>query len=964
LSRRFSHSTTTRVFAAALRRIMWLAAVVGSSVCVAAASDIGDFLGRRVTTVDVLIEGEQKTGIVELKSLLEIAAGQDYSPVRIHDSLVRLYRSGLVASARVVAAEDGPNGVSLKFYVRPQARISGVIFEGKPLFPAAELRGRLNQLDPGERVSAGAISRGLGELIAFYSARGYYQARIVSDVRLDPTNTSAVVVYTIEPGEQARVSKYNLEVVGTRIELPRPKKSRQAIVEGQPFTQSAVQDEMDRVRDAYLAQDFLALKITSNTTPDETTNTVAVTIRIETGPKIQVDIAGLKVSDKEKRKTLPFYSTGGLDEFTLEEGARRLQEYAQREGYFFARVNAPPAPDPSAPAARLVYNIDAGQRYKLSNIDIEGVDAIPHYTLEQQMKSKEASFIGFGQTRRGITSDDMLRQDSNLIMKRLRELGYRRAHIAVRRAVSLDGKRLLITFDVRQGPRTHVEEVALRGNNLLTSAELRPQIEIHPDDPLTYAAVNLSADKLLSAYTSRGYASAEVVGTEVELGNADGQERVRLIFSITEGNRVRIHDIATRGNAVTSTRRLENDFYLFKKGDWLRGDQLQETERQMYETNAFNSVAIHSEPIGVTTGGVEERDVTVDVLESKHRDVIFGFGYQSNPGNVHIPGLDFLKGARGLIQLTHSNLFGQLYTGSAQIRVSETELFGQLSFQNPRPFGTQYPGLVSLIAQRLAEKSFRSDRYTALFQLERKYSPNFIAYLSYYFERVSIFDLQGPIEEVMRNERPIRLGRIGPSFLLDKRDNKFDPSSGHQTLGSFYIAASALGGNEQFVKLLLEHDRYYPIPKFRETVFSVSARIGLATPFGGKDSLPISERFFAGGARDLRGFGFEEAGPQTTVLVDGVPTQFPLGGNALVVVNNELRFPLYKILGGTVFSDTGNVFRRVQDFKLGDLTQTLGFGLRVKTPIGPVRLDVGFLVFNKPPGYPSHHFHFTVGQTF
>jgi outer membrane protein insertion porin family len=928
------------------------------------ADDLGEFLGRRVTRVEVLVDGEQATALLELRTLLDVAPSQDYSPVRIHDSLVRLYRSGLVSSARVEAAPEGAGGVILRFYVRPQARISNVVFEGRVLFDEAELRARLNQLDTGERVSAGAISRGLGELIAFYSARGYYQTKITSDIRLNPSKTNAVVVYNIEPGEQATLSKYAVEINGAKIEMPKPAKGKQVLVEGQAFAQSAVQDEMDRYRDAYLAKDYLAVKVTSTTTPDANSNTVAVKINVESGPRVQIDIEGLKISDKDKRKTLPFYTTGGLDEFALEEGARRLQEFAQRKGYFFAIVLPPPAPDPKQQEAKLLYKVEAAQRYKLSDIDIEGLDAIPSVTMQEQMKSKTANFLALGDARRGITSDDMLRQDSNLVMKRLRELGYRRSQVDVRRGVSLDGSKLIITFDVKQGPRAYVQEVALRGNSLLSSDELAPEVEIKKGEPLTSAAVTETADNLLSAYNSRGYATTEVVPTEIELGGADGQERVRLLYTVTEGNRARIHSVVTRGNAVTHTGRLVGNFYLFEEGDWLRSDRLQETERVLYETNAFNSVSISSEPVG-NNNNIEERDITVNLMEAKRRDVIFGFGYQSNPSDLHIEGLD-LKGARFLVQLTHTNLFGRLYTGSAQLRVGSTELFGSLSFENPRPFGLKYPTLVSLILQRLAEKSFRSDRYTAYIQLERKYNPNFIAYFTYYLERISIFDLNGPIEEIERNQRPIRLGRIGPSFLLDKRDNKFDPTTGHRSLGSFYIASSALGGNEQFVKLTLEHSRFYPvkIKNFRDTVYSISGRLGLAAPFGGNETLPISERFFAGGARDLRGFGFEEAGPQTTVIVDGVPKQFPLGGNGLLVIQNELRFPLYKVLEGTVFSDTGNVFRRVRDMKPGELTETLGLGLRVKTPIGPVRMDVGFLVWNKPEGLAGHRFHFTIGQTF
>jgi outer membrane protein insertion porin family len=562
----------------------------------------------------------------------------------------------------------------------------------------------------------------------------------------------------------------------------------------------------------------------------------------------------------------------------------------------------------------------------------------------------------------------------------LRSLGYRRVHVDVRRGVNVKGDKLIITFDVDQGPRTYVEEIGMRGNDLLTTAELSKRISIKPGDPLVESVVTQDADELLAAYTKPGYASAEVTFDAVDLGRIDGQDRARIVFNIFEGNRVRIAGVTTRGASVTNTGRLERDFYLFKSGDWLRNDLLQETERQLYETNAFNSVTISSDTVGQTVNGIEERDVTVNLLEAKRRDVVYGIGYQTNTQNTKaVPGLEFLHGLRGLTQLTYSNLFGRLYTGSTQIRVAENELFGQISFQNPRPFGKTYPTVISLFARRLGEKDFRTDRYTVNFQVEKRFSQDVIAYFSYYFERISIFDLPPDfsLAEIQRNAQPIRLGRLGPSFIRDKRDNKFDSTAGNLTVGSLFIAATALGGTEQFVKLSIEHTRYYAIRRFRDTVYSVTGRVGLATPFGGKESLPISERFFGGGARDLRGFGFEEAGPQIVVRkrdVDGnivfdsdgnpILVLSPLGGNALLVINNELTFPLWGPLGGAVFSDTGNVFARVRDFTIGNMTETLGVGLRLKTPIGPVRFDYGFLVVNRPPGVSRSHKHFTVGQAF
>jgi len=919
-----------------------------------AANDLSEFLGRRVSQVDLVVEEAPTSDASSVRSYLEIAPGQEFSAVRIHDSIMRLHQSGLVSYARVEAEMEGQNGVRVRFIVRLQPRIESVLFEGPDDLREQALRARLNELDVGEKLSSGAVQRGQNEIKAYYASRGYYQAEVTPDVRLDQTATRATVVYRINTGPRATTANYNLAITGARIDLSN---IRHFLVEGEPFSQLNVQREIDAVKEAYLKASYLAVRITPAITPDVSNNTVSVTITIESGPLFEVVVNGIEISDKKQREVLPFYTLGNLDEFALDDGRRRLLDYAQREGYFFAEVNTPSLPDLSQATARLEYTVDTGTRYRLSDIDIEGVDAIPSAQLQEQLMSREASFIPFFGLGRGRTSNDILRQDANTIQKSLRDLGYRRAQVDVLRGVSPQGERLIITFRVNQGPRTFIEEIGIRGNTILTEDQLRERMNLSPDTPLVTTSVSDGADRMLYAYTSRGYANAQVISEIYDMGINEGREHVRLVYSITEGNRVRIASISTRGEALTDEGRLERDFYLFKTGDWLRNNRLQETERELYDTEAFSSVTITSRPVSVTNTGIEDHEVTVDLAEAKPWLLIYGFGYQNGGDRKTIPGLSSLKGARGLIQLTNTNLFGQLYTGSAQFRVSENELFGQISFQNPRPFGYTYPVLISLIGRRLGERTFRSDRYTALIQIERRLSPLSILYMSYNFERIKILDLEGDIEDIERNRRDILLGRIGPSYARDTRDRAVEPQSGTLTTGSFFLASKAFGGTEQYVKFLAEHNRYYSIKRFRETVYSVSGRLGLATPYGGNDTLPISERFFAGGARDLRGFDFEQAGPLDSA---GRPT----GGNALFVLNNELRFPIYSILGGAVFSDTGNVFRRVRDLKPQDFTETIGFGLRLKTPVGPFRIDLGYLVLNKPEGFKSYQIHFSFGSTF
>jgi outer membrane protein insertion porin family len=937
---------------------MWIVGcllIACSFLTTARADNLGDFLGRKVTGVEVILEGVTASGTGALKQLIEIAPGQEFSTVRVHDALVRLHKSGLITGARVEAAEEGASGVALRFIVRPQARIEKVSFEGNAVFSSAELRSRLHELNLGEKLSQSVINQGAGELLSYYAAHGYYQADVASEVRLDQSGTRAVVVYRIKPGDQAKVARYTTDIKGTPVELGEIKRQ---IVEQGPFSDAALQADIEQIRQAYLKESYLAVRVTNNVAVDMVKNSVAITISVESGPFVSVDVVGYRLEDKEKHKVFAFYRTGGIDDLALEDGRRRLQDYIQRRGYFFAEIPNPDPPDLEGDKASITYHVETGARYRLTDIDFEGLEALDAKTIEEQLKTQRAAFIPLAGPGRGFTSNELLRQDSLFIQKQLYELGYRRADVEVRRGVSIEGEKLIITFRVRQGPRTYIESVDVRGNTIFTEQELRQRLTVKPGDPFVTSAATQNADGLLALYNLEGYSGAQVFSEIVDLGSAQGQERVRLVLAIAEGNAARIRTVTTRGLSHTKASRLENDFYLFKKGERLRNDRLLETERALYETDAFQTVAITSESVGQGADGTEEHDVRIDLIESKRFLLIYGFGYQSSQSDLEVPGLGFLGGVRGNVQLTDVNLLGKLYTGSAQLRLSRTELLGQLTFQNPRPLGFNYPSQVSVFARRLAEKSFRQDRYTALFQIERRFSQEAIGYISYNFERINIFDLRTSIDEIARNSRPIRLGRIAVSYARDTRDNAFESTRGSFTLGGLSVASSALGGNEQFVRFNAEHTRYYPIKKLNDSVYLFSTRLGLAAPFKGKNSLPISERFFAGGARDLRGFGFEEAGPRDPV------TGEPVGGNALLVVNNEMRFPITGILGGAVFSDTGNVFARVKDFQLQDLTQTIGAGLLAKTPIGPVRIDFAFPILNRPDSEKRYRIHFTFGQTF
>ncbi len=203
--------------------------------------------------------------------------------------------------------------------------------------------------------------------------------------------------------------------------------------------------------------------------------------------------------------------------------------------------------------------------------------------------------------------------------------------------------------------------------------------------------------------------------------------------------------------------------------------------------------------------------------------------------------------------------------------------------------------------------------------------------------------------------------------------NASDPTNGQYLTVDYSVSLRFLGANVGFQKMQASYNFYYSPPRLRRLTLAARALIGMGGVFSNANRytgsqfpflngiLPVSERFFAGGADNLRGFSFEEAGPRVVILPSGVfrdqkgnqvfldPFTVPFGGNAIAVINLEGRIPLTNALRVVPFYDGGNVFRRVGDIfhspspPAGDInlnnqaarwTHTVGLGLRIRTPVG------------------------------
>jgi outer membrane protein assembly factor BamA len=267
-------------------------------------------------------------------------------------------------------------------------------------------------------------------------------------------------------------------------------------------------------------------------------------------------------------------------------------------------------------------------------------------------------------------------------------------------------------------------------------------------------------------------------------------------------------------------------------------------------------------------------------------------------------------------------------------------------------------------------RTFASKREEGSVQLSQKFSKSLTGLFRYSYRRVSVSDVIIPVLLVPQLLAPVRIGMLSFNLAQDRRDNPADPHRGIYNTADIGLSAKFFGSQRSFGRVLLRNATYYRLTK--TVVLARQTQFGVITPFAApaglseRESVPLPERFFGGGADSLRAFPYNQAGPRDvgTALVPGgpssQPTGFPLGGNALFFNNVEVRFPFIgENIQGVLFHDMGNVFstisnisfrfhqRNLQDFDYA--AHAVGFGVRYRTPIGPIRGDLAYSI--NPPSF-------------
>jgi outer membrane protein insertion porin family len=446
-------------------------------------------------------------------------------------------------------------------------------------------------------------------------------------------------------------------------------------------------------------------------------------------------------------------------------------------------------------------------------------------------------------------------------------------------------------------------------------------------------------------YATRGHHQAGATLDARPRGGA-----MDLTFTVVEGPLTRIGRILVDGLTFTGRQVVLRELP-FDVGSPLRLDDLAEARRRLTATRLFDRVDVGP----LTPAGTEFADVEVSLREAKPWRLDFGGGY------------DTFEGLRGFFEIGHDNLFGTGRSIGLRERASQRGDRTELSYREPWVLGTPWQGEASFYREHKEEIGFTSDRLGGAVALQRELFEETLrrrglrgpdtglrANLRYRYDRFDRSDVDPSLVDIADVPDRQRVASVTGALAWELRDQPADPRRGGYHYVSLELGGPPLGGEVSFVKSRVETAWFVHWPP--PTVLAVSARLGLAAPLGGSDSLAIEDRFFAGGATTIRGYREQRVGPRSA---SGDPT----GGNALLLLNMEWRFPIWRWFGGVVFFDAGTVVPEVGDLSLGDMFPGAGAGLRIATPIGPVRFDVGY-GFRRIGGERPVQFYLTIGHAF
>jgi outer membrane protein insertion porin family len=649
----------------------------------------------------------------------------------------------------------------------------------------------------------------------------------------------------------------------------------------------------------------------------DTSKGKVVTFRVAENETIRdIGIKGNKKFDDEEIKDVISAKSGSILNINRLQGdLRQIENMYKEKGYHHAKVAYETKAVPED-RTDVDFVIEEGEKVFVKTISFEGNKAYDGEKLKDLMKTKEKGFFSWF-TSSGDLDHEVLDQDVSKIAAYYHNHGYIQAKVAEPK-LTYEGEEIFVNIKIDEGPRFQVGKVDIDGDLIQPKSELLEKIKITKEKIYNREVIREDVLTLQDIYSDAGYAYADVsprIDQDSEKLTAD------VTYLINKGPPVYFEKIIITGNTKTRDKVIRRELKVYEQ-ELFSGKRLRRGIRNLYRLDFFEDIRAN------TTKGTADDKMTlkIDVTEKPTGAFSFGAGY-SSMDQVFV-----------VVSIAQRNLFGRAQVLNLRAQLGGTSSRYTLSFTEPWLFDIPLSGGFDVYNAIRDYDTYDKDSIGGTIRFSYPVFDYTRVYLSYNYDKSEIEDLTEDASSEIREWEGESVGHTLTTILRrDSRDRIFNPTEGSDNSITVKHAGTPFGGDVGYTKYVGDSGWY--IPLFWDTVGLLHGRTGYIHD-DAVGRVPTWQRFYLGGMDSVRGYSWREISPKDPDTGDEI------GGDKMVQFNVELIIPIVRKAGlmGVLFYDTGNAYDNGEDIDLSDLRKSVGFGVRWYSPLGPMRLEYGYIL--------------------
>jgi outer membrane protein insertion porin family len=674
-------------------------------------------------------------------------------------------------------------------------------------------------------------------------------------------------------------------------------------------------------------------------------------VRVEERPAIsQLEFIGFKEFDKEAlRRTLRGVGVAEAryyDKSLIDRAEQEIKRQYVARGYYAADVSTTVTPV-DANRVSITFTVDEGPTAKIRQINIVGNKAFSEGDLRDEMQLSTPNWLSW-YTKNDLYSKQKLTADLEALRSFYLDRGYLEFAIeSTQVSITPDKKDIYLTLNIHEGEQYKVSDIKLTGELLSKQAEMEKLIKLKQGDVFSSAKLSATTKSITDLLGTYGYAFA-TINPQPQINQKD--RTVALTLVVDPGRRVYVRRVNVVGNSKTRDEVVRREMRQME-ASWFDGEKLQLSQNRINRTGYFTDANITTEDVPGTSDQV---DVNVNVTEKPTGQINLGVGFSSTDKLVLSAGIrqDNVFGSGtslGLdVNTSKSNRTIAVTQYDPYFTVDGISRSTELYYRTYRPL--YYTG----------DQDYRVVQQGGNVKFGVPFSETDTVFFGIGYERTTI-DVTANTPLAYQNY-VAKNGRITNNFPItigwskDQRDSALVPTRGRYQQANLEFGIP--GGDLQYYRAYYQHQYFYPLSKSFTMAFN--NEIGYGHGYGNKD-FPVFKNYYAGGIGSVRGYETSTLGPRDA---NGVA----IGGASKFVGNVEFIFPLPgsgvdRTVRLFTFFDYGNVFAEGQPYKLGDMRYSTGFGLSWLSPIGPLKISMGFPIKRKAEDQ-TQRFQFQIGTAF